>query len=120
MMKQWKPIFIENSRIPVWLSYLAPITINAIAIGFLVLSREEMDERTRRHETIHYQQYLETFFIGFLVLYLFDYLVNFVRYREGRLAYANIRAEREAYENDGDPDYLENRKRYQWLFPKEN
>ena len=28
-MKNWKPFFIENSKIPVWLSYLAPINIGA-------------------------------------------------------------------------------------------
>lgn len=116
-MKNWKPIFIENSRIPKVLSKVAPIDIKAIALGLIVLSDGEMNERTKRHETIHYQQYLETFFIGFLVLYLIDYLWGYVRYREGRLAYLSIRAEKEAYENDHDPSYLENRKRYAWLFP---
>ena len=42
-MKNWKPIFIENSKIPVWLSYLAPLNIGAITIFFLVFSRGKMD-----------------------------------------------------------------------------
>ena len=58
-MKHWKPLFIENSKIPVWLSYIAPIDISAITLGPIVISRDEMSEITKRHETIHYQQYLE-------------------------------------------------------------
>ena len=69
-MKNWKPIFVENSRIPVWLSYLAPINIAAITLFFLVFSREKMSEVVKRHETIHFQQMLETGVVGFLVLYL--------------------------------------------------
>ena len=57
-MKNWKPIMIENSRLPVLLSYFAPITIGAITLGFIVFSRDEMTERTKRHETIHFQQLL--------------------------------------------------------------
>jgi hypothetical protein len=94
--KNWKPIFFENSRIVVLLSYLAPININAITLGFIVLSREEINETTRRHETIHFQQFLETGFIGFLLL-------------------MQIRAEKEAYLNELDENYLENRKRWNWL-----
>ena len=57
-MRLWKPWFIENSKIPVWLSYIAPIDIGAITLGPIVISRHEMSEATKRHETIHYQQYL--------------------------------------------------------------
>ena len=69
-MKNWKPLFIENSKIPVWLSYLAPIDIGAITLGPVVISRGEMSEQTKRHETIHFQQYLELAFVGFLVMYV--------------------------------------------------
>ncbi len=66
-MKNWKPFFIENSKIPVWLSYFAPINIGAITLFFLVFSRGKMDEVTKRHETIHFQQMLETGVVGFVV-----------------------------------------------------
>ncbi len=114
-MKHWKPIFIENSKIPVWLSYLAPISIGAITLGFLVIGRGEMDEELRRHETIHFQQYLETGFLGFVLIYLWDYLRGYAKHKDGSLAYRQIRAEIEAYENDHDPQYLEDRKRWAWL-----
>lgn len=114
-MKKWKPYFIEHSNIPIWLSKFAPIEIGAITLGIIVLSRGEIDEQTKRHETIHFQQYLETGFIGFLCLYLWDYLCSYARHKNGSLAYREIRAEVEAYENDKDEKYLENRVRYKWL-----
>jgi len=114
-MRNWKPIFIENSNIPVFLSYLSPISIGAITLGFIVISRERMDEQTRRHETIHFQQYIETLFVGFLILYFYDYIKNYFLYRSSKLAYLNIRAEIEAYNNDLNEDYLSARKRYNWI-----
>ncbi len=115
-MKNWKPIFIENSMIPVWLSKLAPIEIGAITLGFLVISRGEMDDRLRNHETIHYQQYLDLLFFGFVFLYLWDWLVGLFWHRHGKIAYYSIRAEQEAYLNDNDYNYLANRKRWAWIW----
>ena len=115
IMRNWKPIFIENSRIPVWLSYLAPIDISAITLGPIVISRNEMSERTKNHETIHFQQYLETLFIGFLILYLWDWILGLIKYRDGKMAYFMIRAEQEAYQNDSNLEYLATRKRWSWL-----
>lgn len=119
-MRNWKPIFIENSRIPVLFSYISPIEINAITLGIVVLSRSTMDERTRQHETIHFQQFLETGFIGFLFLYLWDFIVAYSYFRDGEIAYTLIRAEKEAYCYDSTPNYLEERKRWDWLRNKKN
>tara|TARA_R100001510_G_C7454250_1_gene77689 strand:- start:1 stop:360 length:360 start_codon:yes stop_codon:yes gene_type:complete len=114
-MRNWEPFFIENSKIPVWLSYLAPINIGAITLFFLVFSRGKMDKRLKRHETIHFQQMLETLVIGFLFLYLWDYVKGYIKYKDGARAYRRIRAEQEAYGNDGTAGYLQERKRYQWI-----
>ena len=111
-MKNWKPFFFENSKIPVWLSRVAPINIFAITLFFLVFSREKISETIRRHETIHFQQMLET---GVLVLYLWDYLHGYIKYRDGAMAYRMIRAEQEAYDNDHDEDYLATRPRFSWV-----
>ena len=114
-MKTWKPFFIENSKIPVWLSYLAPINIGAITIFFLVFSRGKMDEITKRHETIHFQQTLETGVVGMLLLYVWDYLWGYIKYNDGAEAYRRIRAEQEAYEMADDPNYLATRPRFSWI-----
>lgn len=115
-MKNWKPIFIENSRVPVWLSYLAPINIGAITLFFLVFSRGEMSDTTKRHETIHFQQMLETFVVGFLALYFWDYLKGYIKYGSGKSAYLGIRAEQEAYQEEDSLLYLSDRLRWQWIF----
>ena len=115
-MKNWKPYFIENSRIPVWLSKIAPINIGAITLGAIVISRDEMSDQTKNHETIHFQQYLDLLFVGFLILYLWDWLVGLYYHRKGNIAYYSIRAEQEAYINDSNMSYLQERKRWSWLF----
>lgn len=114
-MKNWRPLFIENSKVPVILSRFAPISINAITLGPVVISRGTMSEVTRRHETIHFQQYLETGFIGFLVLYLWYFLTACYTYGYSKKAYKRIKFEQEAYEHQCDPYYLKNRKRFRWL-----
>jgi hypothetical protein len=114
-MRNWKPFYIENSKIPVWLSKVAPIEIGAIALFFLVFSRGTMNEETKRHETIHFQQFLETLVVPFLVLYVWDFIHGYIKYNDGAVAYRMIRAEQEAYDNDHDEDYLETRHRYSWI-----
>jgi len=114
-MRKWKPIFVENSWVPRILSFISPISIGAITLGFIVFSRGEMDEVVKRHETIHFQQFLETGFIGFLILYFYDWIKYSIRFRSGTIGYYNIRAEREAYDNEEDSNYLAERERWKWI-----
>jgi len=114
-MKHWKPLFIENSKVPIWLSKFAPIEIGAITAGPVVFSRGKISESTRRHETIHFQQYLETLFIGFLLLYVWYFLGACIKYGFTRKSYLKIKFEQEAHANDKDVHYLNTRKRYCWL-----
>ena len=86
-----KPFFFENSKLPVILSKFAPIDINAITLGPFVFSRGVLSERVKRHETIHFQQYIETLFIGFLLIYLYDYVRSGLKLGFNRDAYLNIR-----------------------------
>lgn len=117
MFKNAKPFFFENSKVPVWLSKLAPIEISAITLGPLVYSRGVISEKTKRHETIHYQQYIELLFVGFLIIYVFDFLYAAIIKRKGftRDSYLAIRFEQEAWQCDDYEDYLENRQRFSWL-----
>lgn len=117
MLKNAKPFFFENSKVPVWLSKVAPIEINAITLGPFVFSRGVLSEKTKRHETIHYQQYLELLFIGFLIIYLYDFLYAAIIKRKGftRESYLAIRFEQEAWQCDDYTDYLENRESYAWI-----
>lgn len=115
-MRNWSPWFYENSKVPIWLSYLSPLNINAITLFCLVYSRGTLSERTKRHETIHYQQYLETLVLGFLFLYLSEFLARWVWYKfDGKKAYRMISFEQEAHDKDDLVDYLSNRTRWSWL-----
>jgi hypothetical protein len=114
-MKNWKPFFFENSKVPVILSYFAPIQIWAITLFFLVFCRGEMNDKIKRHETIHFQQFLETLVIPFLFLYAWDFIYGYIKYNDGAMAYRMIRAEQEAYDNDHDENYLATRPRYSWI-----
>jgi hypothetical protein len=108
------PVFVENSRIPVWLSYLAPIEIAAVSVGLMVFSRGAVDDETRRHETIHYLQWVELGFVGYLVLYAYYYVRNRAMGLSGEAAYMQIPFEREAYDHEADAGYIERRPRWAW------
>ena len=110
-----KPIFFENSIVPVILSKISPIEITAISLGVFVFSKDKMSERTKRHETIHFHQWIELGFVGFILVYLWDYAHGLFVYRDTKIAYVMIRAEQECYFHDEDESYLERRKRYRWL-----
>ena len=114
-LKKIKPIFVNKSIIPKILSFFAPIEINSITIFPFVFSRGVPNERTKRHETIHFQQYLETGVIGFYFLYFWDYCKARLKGKSGKRAYTLIRAEKEAYKHDNDQEYLLTRKRWNWL-----
>jgi hypothetical protein len=110
------PIFIENSRVPILLSKISPINIYAISLIFFVFCRGELNETTRRHETIHFRQWLELLIIGFACLYLVSWLwFRLIKRYSGDSAYRSIPFEQEAYGNQDDPYYLENRRPYAWV-----
>lgn len=113
--KHWEPYFIENSKIPVILSKVAPIEIWAISFGIWVWCRGEMSDRTINHETIHFQQQLELLFVGQWILYGLFWLWGLAKYRDPARAYRESPFEREAYRNDEDMAYLDRRPRYAWL-----
>jgi len=114
-MSWLKPIMIENSKIPVWLSKVAPININAISFGPFVICRGKLSESTKRHETIHFWQQIELLFVFQWILYALFYIIG--RFTQGswRMAYYSNPFEVEAYENEDDEAYLENRKWWSWV-----
>jgi hypothetical protein len=105
------PIFIENCE------YLGE-DVNAITIGPFVFCKPGVDEITRNHELIHYQQHVETLYIGLWSIYAYDYIKGLISGKDSYDAYMSTRAEIEAYDNENNPLYLSQRKRYQWIFPK--
>ena len=114
-MKLWQPWFFENSKLPVWLSKIAPIEVWAFSAACWVWCRGELTERVRRHETVHYQQQLEMLFVGQWICYGICWFIGFAKYRDGSKAYYQNPFEQEARELDDDPNGLVDRKRYGWI-----
>jgi len=98
------PFFI---RLP-WLH------VNGITFWFVVFYKGELRESLKRHETIHYKQYNEMWVLGFLLVYLLDFLKTFQKSHDYDLAYRSIRFEQEAYEHQNNETYLETRESYAW------
>ena len=73
-----------------------------------------MDEDTRQHEAIHWQQYIDCGIILFPLLYLFYYVWGYIKYQDQLPAYLSIPFEQEAYAKEREKDYLQNRKRWNW------
>lgn len=117
--KNLKPIMIENSKVPVFLSHFAPIDIWAISFGPFVWCKGIMSDVTKRHETIHFHQQLECLFVGQWILYGFFHLRGLLMSKgkgskAGKEAYYSNPFEEEAYTHENDLLYLENRPFYHW------
>jgi hypothetical protein len=108
----WCPIIVKNSRIPKLLSWF--MDIGGITLFPFIFIKGEGNDRLIRHESIHIMQYRETLVLGFLFLYVWDFLYGFAKYRNYDDAYRSIRFEQEAYANDHDENYLELRQKFTW------
>lgn len=84
---------------------------------FILLQRKsyKWDKELINHERIHIQQQVEMLILPFYVLYFINYLFNLIKYRNHDDAYMNMYFEREAYANEHDLEYLENRKAWSFL-----
>ena len=108
-----KPIIIKNSIVPKLFSWFFPVTAITL-FPFIFIRPSEDEEYIIRHELIHFKQYAELFVIGFLIIYLYDFLKAYIRYRSDAEAYHSIRFEQEAYRNESNPRYLYERKPMAW------
>jgi hypothetical protein len=66
------------------------------------------------HEDIHYAQERELWYIGFYLLYLLMFVLNLLTKWNWNRAYRAIPFEAEAYANERNLTYLENRERFAW------
>lgn len=63
------------------------------------------------HELIHIRQYVETLFVGFILIIIFEFLYAKIVLRKNTMqAYYFLAFEQEAHQNDQDKNYLQNRK----------
>jgi hypothetical protein len=65
----------------------------------------------KNHEDIHWEQQLELMYVPFYILYILEWIIKFPTSEN---AYLDLSFEREAYANQEDFQYLENRTPYSW------
>ncbi len=105
-----------------------PIVVNKYLIGrhfvgiaiwpFIVIKDSflKQDDAFINHERIHLRQQVELLILPFYIIYLAEYVIRVIQYRNLQQAYRNISFEREAYLNEGNLYYLKKRK--PWSFIK--
>lgn len=74
-----------------------------------------IDRCVVNHERIHNAQMRELLYMPFYILYVIEWLVRLLQYRNARRAYRSISFEREAYAHGHDLGYLPRRRHFAWL-----
>ncbi len=90
----------------------------AINLFGIVVARREcmpLSKRTLHHEAIHSQQIKELLFVGFYIWYIVEWVSRLLYIKNFKKAYRAISFEKEAFENDANTGYLENRKTFAFL-----
>lgn len=103
---------IRNNILPPGRNFSA---INLFGI-FFIKRNVLVDRQFITHETIHTLQMKELLYIPFYIIYVIEWIVRLFQNRgDSFKAYLSISFEREAYDNDFNPDYPAQRKRFaQW------
>lgn len=84
---------------------------------FIILKHSDLkgDQVLINHEKIHLQQQRELLVLPFYFLYILEWLLRSAYYLNFYKGYQNISFEREAYFNERNLEYLENRPRFGFL-----
>ena len=90
-------------------------TINIFGILFTKIKKGVLTNKTVNHELIHTKQMIELGFIGFYLWYCIEYLIIRLFHKKQGDVYRDVSFEEEAYANEKDFNYLNNRKHYSWL-----
>ncbi len=92
--------------------YLVPKGFSAITAFPFVMLRDNFSKDNSvliNHEKIHIRQQIELLILPFYILYFLDFLIKLIIYKDKNRAYNNVGFEREAYDNENNPDYLKSR-----------
>ncbi|MEJ7560089.1 MAG: hypothetical protein WKF66_17375 [Pedobacter sp.] len=100
-----------------WAITVPKLPAQAMALyPFMLFKTKALQENKSiiRHEQIHFRQQLELLIIFFYPIYLLNYLVNLLRFKNHSKAYFNISFEREAYRFENDLSYSRKRRQFAW------
>lgn len=84
---------------------------------FVFLKNTKLKEEVKliNHENIHLKQQLELLILPFFIWYVIEFLLRLCFYKNWHLAYKNISFEREAYANESNSKYIQQRGFWQFL-----
>ena len=88
-------------------------TINLF--GVLFTKNKILNKYSINHEAIHTAQMKEMGYVFFYIWYIIEYLLIRVFHKKQGDAYRDVSFEEEAYYNQRDLTYLDNRKHYSWV-----
>lgn len=100
---------IHNKTIPFGKRYLA------INICGYIFTKDDLSVKQINHELIHTRQQRELLYVFFYLLYIAEWFVRLLQYRNLYKAYYNISFEREAYSLQSHLTYLNTRRPMSWL-----
>jgi len=108
MSKNFKGIIFSVKYLPV-----DGITI----FPFIILKKSKLPviKSWLQHERIHLQQQAELFVVLFYAAYLMHYLYLLIVLKNHQKAYRSIIFEKEAYQNQTTPNYLNTRKSFAFM-----
>lgn len=99
--------------------FLLKKNIQGVAIfPFLFLRNRNLlqSQNFIQHEKIHFKQQLELLWVFFFLWYIIEFSYHWIKLQSWEKAYKNVSFEREAYANEHQANYLQNRKT--WSFWK--
>lgn len=95
--------------IPIVSKYLIPKGFNGFAIYpfvFMKFKESKNDLVLINHEKIHLRQQLELLIFPFFIWYSIEFVIRFFQYGDLKIAYKNISFEKEAYENEKNLNFI--------------
>lgn len=89
------------------------VGVTLAPFGIYLVKSHLSNQRTIRHEKIHWKQQIEMLILPFYVWYLIEWLIRLFTNRGN--AYRSISFEQEAYKKESNVNYLSDRKHYDWV-----
>lgn len=88
---------------------------SAITLYPFIFAREKLNKYVYNHECIHANQQKELLIVMFYVMYCLEYIIKLLLTFNHGVAYKSISFEQEAYKNEYNLWYNDNRKHYTWI-----
>ena len=92
--------------------YLLPKKFTGMSLWPFVILKYRVQKEDKvflNHERIHLRQQIELLVVPFYLIYVLEFMLRLLQYKNRNKAYRNISFEREAYQNEKDLEYLKTR-----------